>query len=182
MTRHGRRHKFVRDRSRRVWEATRRVFSGMTRVSMTHRSRYENGDEWAGQNVQPSVVCGRCRSPQNIRPGFDESIDIPNALSQTTTKTATPTSPRESPMLFEATRKSSDTFKAKSNQMLGRLPGLVRLGSHSPKVFTRIHSFPSFHSFHIWVFCQKERKQSESNCQSKLSPFSPFRTKDRMPP
>ena len=28
----------------------------MTRGSRRHRSRYENGDEWAGQKVSPSVV------------------------------------------------------------------------------------------------------------------------------
>ena len=77
---------------------------------MTHRSRYENGAEWAGKNVHLQWFSGRCRTPQNIRPGFDESIDISNVLSESTTKTTTPTSPRESPMLFEATGKSSDTF------------------------------------------------------------------------
>ena len=55
LTRHGRRHKSVREPSSRVWEATRRVFSGLTRGSRRHRSRYENGDEWAGQKVSPSV-------------------------------------------------------------------------------------------------------------------------------
>ena len=65
---------------------------------------------------------GRCRTPQNIRPGFDESIDIPNALSQTTTKTATPTSPRESPMQFDASRKSPDTFISQIKTVAGTSP------------------------------------------------------------
>ena len=55
-TRHGRRPKSVRGPSRRVWEATTTVFSGLTRGSRIHRSRYENRDELCNQNVQPSMV------------------------------------------------------------------------------------------------------------------------------
>ena len=56
LTRYGRWHKSVWDPSSRVWEAMRRAFSGLTRGSRRHRSRCENGDEWAGQKVSPSVI------------------------------------------------------------------------------------------------------------------------------
>ena len=56
MTRHGRRHKSVWDLSRRVWEATRQVYSGSTRGSTTHRSRCENGDEQSCQKESRSVI------------------------------------------------------------------------------------------------------------------------------
>ena len=43
MTWHGRRHKSVWDLSRRVWEATKRVYSGSTTGSTTHRSLVKTG-------------------------------------------------------------------------------------------------------------------------------------------
>ena len=55
MTRHGGRHKSVWDLSRRVWEATRGVYSGSTRGSRRHRSRYWNGGERPCQFVSRSV-------------------------------------------------------------------------------------------------------------------------------
>ena len=54
-TRHGRRHKSVRDPSRRVWKATTPAFRGLTPGSRNHRSGYENGDERDNQIVPPSV-------------------------------------------------------------------------------------------------------------------------------
>ena len=56
--RHGRRPKLVWGPSSRVWEATRRVFSGVRRGSRTNRPWYWNGDEWWCQNVRPSVILG----------------------------------------------------------------------------------------------------------------------------
>ena len=61
MTRRDRRHKSVRDGSRRVWEAMRRVLPGLTTGSGTHRSRYENRDERRGWFVRPSVVLSAWR-------------------------------------------------------------------------------------------------------------------------
>ena len=61
MTRRDRRHKSVRDGSRRVWEAMRRVLPGLTTGSGTHRSRYENRDERRGWFVRPSVVLSALR-------------------------------------------------------------------------------------------------------------------------
>ena len=45
VTRHGRRHKSVRDLTRRVWEAMTPVFGVLTTGSKTHRPCYENGEE-----------------------------------------------------------------------------------------------------------------------------------------
>ena len=54
--RHGRRPKSVGDASSRVWEATRRVLPGSTRVSRRHRSRCGNGAERRGLFVRPSTI------------------------------------------------------------------------------------------------------------------------------
>ena len=53
-----RRPKSARDPSRRVCEATRRVFEGSTRGSRPHRSRSENDDERSCLIVQPSMILG----------------------------------------------------------------------------------------------------------------------------
>ena len=73
MTRHGRRHNSVWGLPSRAWEATRRVFSGMTRVSRRHRSRYENGDEQTGQNMPPSVVLSELRIKTTMKTRMDRT-------------------------------------------------------------------------------------------------------------
>ena len=78
MARHGRRPKSVGDPSRRVWEATTTVFWGMTRGSRTHRSRYENGGEWGGLFVWPSVISGMMRTIMSSRKQMVRGLSVEN--------------------------------------------------------------------------------------------------------
>ena len=53
---HDPKQKWVRGRSRRVWETRSRVFRGVGEGSKRHHSHYRNGDDRQCQIVPPSVI------------------------------------------------------------------------------------------------------------------------------